>query len=125
MLGTLCTLIAVLSCVSGVTVVTQKPPVLTVTKGDTASMDCNLGTVTNDAVRWYKQVPGGVPQFVLYYYHAGSILIYGAGFSSTLVTTSQQTASDNRLIITNVEAGDSAVYYCKTWDGSVKEYASQ
>ncbi|KAJ8254126.1 hypothetical protein COCON_G00207380 [Conger conger] len=58
MLGTLCTLITVLSCVSGVTVVTQKPPVLTVSKGDTATMDCNLGTVTTSAARWYKQVPG-------------------------------------------------------------------
>ncbi|KAI1884372.1 hypothetical protein AGOR_G00225730 [Albula goreensis] len=55
MLGTLCTLITLISCVSGVTVVTQKPPVLTVSKGQTATMDCNLGSVTNDAVRWYKQ----------------------------------------------------------------------
>uniref|UniRef100_A0A673VW01 Ig-like domain-containing protein n=1 Tax=Salmo trutta TaxID=8032 RepID=A0A673VW01_SALTR len=45
--------------VSGVTVVTQKPPVVTVRKGDTATMDCNLGTVENSAARWYKQVPGG------------------------------------------------------------------
>ncbi|KAJ8345962.1 hypothetical protein SKAU_G00301550 [Synaphobranchus kaupii] len=58
MLGTLCTLSAVLSCVSGVTVVTQKPPVLTVSKGDTATMDCNLETVTDSGARWYKQVPG-------------------------------------------------------------------
>ena len=27
--------------------VTQKPPVLTVSKGDTATMDCNHGTVTD------------------------------------------------------------------------------
>ncbi|KAG5830086.1 hypothetical protein ANANG_G00317980, partial [Anguilla anguilla] len=72
MLGTLCTLITVLSCVSGVTVVTQKPPVLSVSKGDTATMDCNLGTVTGSAARWYKQVPGGAPQFVLYFYHYSS-----------------------------------------------------
>ncbi|KAJ8345975.1 hypothetical protein SKAU_G00301680 [Synaphobranchus kaupii] len=61
-----CTLITVLSCVSGVTVVTQKPPILTVSKGDTATMDCNLGTVTDQSARWYKQVPGSAPQFVLY-----------------------------------------------------------
>ncbi|KAI1884373.1 hypothetical protein AGOR_G00225740 [Albula goreensis] len=58
MLGTLCTLITVISCVNGVTVVTQKPPVLTVSKGETATMDCNLGTVTDSGARWYKQVPG-------------------------------------------------------------------
>ncbi|KAE8283262.1 Immunoglobulin lambda constant 6 [Larimichthys crocea] len=60
MLGTLCTLITALTCVSGVTVVTQKPPVVTLRKGETATMDCNLGTGTNQAV-WYKQIPGGVP----------------------------------------------------------------
>ncbi|CAB1350181.1 unnamed protein product [Coregonus sp. 'balchen'] len=57
-------LISQLDSVSGVTVVTQKPPVVTVRKGDTATMDCNLGTVENNA-RWYKQVPGGVPQYML------------------------------------------------------------
>ncbi|KAJ8251421.1 hypothetical protein GJAV_G00221160 [Gymnothorax javanicus] len=55
MLGTLCSLISVLSCVSGVTVVTQKPSVLTVSKGDTATMDCNVGTAADTAF-WYKQV---------------------------------------------------------------------
>ncbi|KAI3359765.1 hypothetical protein L3Q82_014136, partial [Scortum barcoo] len=64
MLGTLCTLITALTCVSGVTVLLL-PPVVTVRKGETATMDCNLGTVTNTGVCWYKQIPGGVPQYVL------------------------------------------------------------
>ncbi|KAE8283261.1 Immunoglobulin lambda constant 6 [Larimichthys crocea] len=51
MLGTLCTLITALTCVSGVTVVTQKPPVVTLRKGETATMDCNLGTVTGHDAR--------------------------------------------------------------------------
>ncbi|XP_061079671.1 immunoglobulin lambda-1 light chain-like isoform X2 [Conger conger] len=122
MLGTLCTLITVLSCVSGVTVVTQKPPVLTVSKGDTATMDCNLGTVTTSAARWYKQVPGGIPQFVLRFYHTWSSPEYGAGFSSTRFTSNHQTKSDYRLIINKSEAGDSAVYYCSTLDDSAKEW---
>ncbi|XP_064176588.1 immunoglobulin lambda-1 light chain-like isoform X3 [Anguilla rostrata] len=121
MLGTLCTLITVLSCVSGVIVVTQKPPVLSVSKGDTATMDCNLGTVNDSAARWYKQVPGGVPQFVLFFYHPNSAPTYGAGFSSPRFTSNHQSKSDYRLIINNVETGDSAVYYCHTWDDSAKE----
>ncbi|KAJ8349198.1 hypothetical protein AAFF_G00182860 [Aldrovandia affinis] len=125
MLGTLCTLITLLSCVSGVTVVTQKPPVLAVSKGETATMDCNLGTVTGSAARWYKQVPGGVPQFILYFHHSSSSPTYGTGFSSSRFTSNHQTQSDYRLIIKNVEAGDSAVYYCSTWDVSAKEYVSQ
>ncbi|XP_064170954.1 immunoglobulin lambda-1 light chain-like isoform X1 [Anguilla rostrata] len=121
MLGTFCTLMTVLSCVSGATVVTQKPPVLSVSKGDTATMDCNLGTVTNSAARWYKQVPGGVPQYAVYFYHGDSSPFFGAGFSSTRFTSNHQSKSDYRLIIKNVEAGDSAVYYCATWDSSASE----
>ncbi|KAK3526999.1 hypothetical protein QTP86_006391 [Hemibagrus guttatus] len=76
MLPALCSLFTALSCVSGVTVVTQKPPVLTLTPGQTATMDCNLGTVTDSSSRWYKQVPGGVPQYVLKNYHG--TLEYGS-----------------------------------------------
>ncbi|KAK1877991.1 Immunoglobulin lambda variable 3-21 [Dissostichus eleginoides] len=120
MLGTLCTLITALTCVSGVTVVTQKP-VVTVRKGETASMDCNLGTVTGSAARWYKQIPGGVPQFVLRFYHGNSAPTYGSGFSSPKFTSTHQSTSDYRLIIKNVEEGDSAVYHCNTWDDSAKD----
>ncbi|CAI5675592.1 unnamed protein product [Oreochromis niloticus] len=123
MLVTLCALITALTCVSGVTVVTQKP-VLSVRKGETATMDCNLGTVTGSAARWYKQTPGGVPQFVLWFYRGNSSPTYGSGFSSPKFTSTHQSTSDYRLIIKNVEEGDSAVYYCKTWDSSVDEFAS-
>ncbi|XP_072561099.1 immunoglobulin lambda-1 light chain-like [Paramormyrops kingsleyae] len=122
MLLRICTLITALSCVSGVTVVTQKPPALTVSKGGTVTMDCNLGTVTDSGARWYKQVPGGVPQFVLYFYHGSSSPTYGTGFSSSRFTSNHQSKSDYRLIINTVEVGDSAVYYCQTWDNSAKEH---
>ncbi|TKS91978.1 Immunoglobulin lambda variable 3-21 [Collichthys lucidus] len=125
MLGTLCTLITALTCVSGVTVVTQKPPVVALRKGETATMDCNLGTVTGYDGRWYKQIPGGVPQFVLYFHQSHSSPTYGSGFSSPKFTSTHQSQSDYRLIINNVEEGDSAVYYCQIWDSSAKEYVSQ
>ncbi|XP_026020608.1 immunoglobulin lambda-1 light chain-like isoform X4 [Astatotilapia calliptera] len=118
MLVTLCALVTALTCVSGVTVMTQKPPVLSVRKGQTATMDCNLGTVTGSAARWYKQIPGGVPQYVLRFYHGSSSPTYGSGFSSPKFTSTHQSTSDYRLIINNVEEGDSAVYYCKTWDSN-------
>uniref|UniRef100_A0AAZ1X0T4 Ig-like domain-containing protein n=1 Tax=Oreochromis aureus TaxID=47969 RepID=A0AAZ1X0T4_OREAU len=109
------------SGVSGVTVLTQKPPVLSVRKGETATMDCNLGTGTN-AASWYKQIPGGVPQYVLYFYHSDGSPNYGSGFSSSKFTSTHQSTSDYRLIIKNVEEGDSAVYYCQTRDYSVNEF---
>uniref|UniRef100_A0A3Q4I628 Immunoglobulin V-set domain-containing protein n=1 Tax=Neolamprologus brichardi TaxID=32507 RepID=A0A3Q4I628_NEOBR len=93
--------------------VTQKT-VLSVSKGDTVTMDCNLGTVTDSAALWYKQIPGGVPQYVLYFYYSYSSPRYGSGFSSPKFTSTHQSTSDYRLIINNVEEGDSAVYYYST-----------
>ncbi|CAJ1075156.1 immunoglobulin lambda-1 light chain-like isoform X1 [Xyrichtys novacula] len=125
MLGSLCTLITALTCVSAVTVVTQKPPVVTVRRGETANMDCNLGTVTDSAAFWYKQIPGGVPQHIVRLRHTWSKPFYGSGFSSPKFTSTHQSQTDYRLIISSVEEGDSAVYYCKTWDSSVNEFVSQ
>ncbi|KAL6476940.1 hypothetical protein MHYP_G00154390 [Metynnis hypsauchen] len=125
MLPALCSLFTALSCVSGLTVVTQKPPVFTVTKGETTTMHCNLGTVTNYAVRWYKQLPGGTTQYVLGNYHSWSSPEYASGFSSPKFTSTHSSRSDYTLIISNVEVGDSAVYYCGTHDGSAHEFVSQ
>ncbi|XP_028842695.1 immunoglobulin lambda-1 light chain-like isoform X1 [Denticeps clupeoides] len=122
MLGILCTLITALAGISGVTVVTQSPPDLTKSKGQMVTMDCNLGTVIDRGAWWYKQVPGGIPQFVLFFYHTNSAPTYGSGFSSPKFTSKHTSKSDYSLIINDVEVGDSAVYYCKTWDDSAKEY---
>ncbi|KAL6103004.1 uncharacterized protein ACO6RY_02505 [Pungitius sinensis] len=124
MLGTLCTLITALTCVSGVTLVTQKP-VVAVMRGESVSIDCNLGTVTGSAARWYKQIPGGVPQFVLRFHHSHRSPAYGTGFSSPKFTSTHQSTTDYHLTIKDIEEGDSAVYHCSTWDGSVNEWVSQ
>ncbi|XP_072549436.1 immunoglobulin lambda-1 light chain-like [Salminus brasiliensis] len=124
MLPALCTLFTALSCVSGVTVVTQKPPVLTQTKGEKTTMHCNLGTLTNYDARWYKQVPGGAPQYVLSNYQSWSSTKYGSGFSSPKFTSTCSSKSDCNLIINYMDVGDSAVYYCHVWDGTVSEHVT-
>ncbi|XP_029692333.1 immunoglobulin lambda-1 light chain-like [Takifugu rubripes] len=120
MLESLCTLITALTCVSAVTVLTQKPTVVSLSRGESVTMDCNLGTINNYA-SWYKQVPGGVPQYVLSWHSSWSSVTYGSGFSSPRFTSTHQSTSDHRLMINNLEEGDSAVYYCQTWDDSAKE----
>uniref|UniRef100_H3C6H6 Ig-like domain-containing protein n=1 Tax=Tetraodon nigroviridis TaxID=99883 RepID=H3C6H6_TETNG len=99
------------------TVLTQKPPVVSLSTGETVTMDCNLGTVNEYPASWYKQVPGGVPQYVLSWRDTWS-----SGFSSPKFTSTHQSKSDYRLTISNVEEGDSAVYYCATWDYSANEF---
>ncbi len=110
--------------VSGVTEVTQSPPLITVSKGETLSLVCNTGGST-DGARWYKQVTGEAPQFILNSYHGWSSPKYGSGFSSSKFTVSYPTKSDCHLSVSNVDVDDSGVYYCHTWDDSAKEHVSQ
>jgi len=96
---------------------------------ETANIDCNLESVTGYTALWLKQTPGGIPQFVLHFHKTwadrSKKAEYGPGFSSPHFTSTCQSNTDCRLIINNVEAGDSAVYYCYTWDDSAQEYVPQ
>ncbi|XP_063073728.1 immunoglobulin lambda-1 light chain-like [Engraulis encrasicolus] len=125
MLGTLCTLLTALTCGSAVTVVTQTPAVVTVRKGESATLHCNLGTVTDNTADWYKQISGQTPQYMLEFHQTWSSVKYGSGFSSPKFDSKCSSYTDCSLIINTVEVGDSAVYYCLTWDDTAKEYVSQ
>ncbi|TDH02983.1 hypothetical protein EPR50_G00158250 [Perca flavescens] len=58
MLGTLCTLITALTYVDAVIVLTQTPPVHTVSTGQEIVLKCNFQRDDGQYVSWYKQVPG-------------------------------------------------------------------
>ncbi|XP_076608070.1 immunoglobulin lambda-1 light chain-like [Chaetodon auriga] len=121
MLGTLCTLITALTYVDAVIVLTQTPAVHTVSPGQEVVLNCNIQRYDNVYVSWYKQVPGEAPQFVLGFYYGSSSLIFGTGFSSDRFNSKASSNTDYQFIIKRAEAGDSAVYYCQTWDDSAKE----
>ncbi|XP_052375730.1 immunoglobulin lambda-1 light chain-like [Oncorhynchus keta] len=121
MLGTLCTLFTALTYVSCQKAVTQTPSVLTVSTKGTAAFHCDITKDENNYVIWYKQVPGGAPRYVLRFHHTHSSPDqYGSGFSSDRFTSKATSDKDYQFIISNVEETDSAVYYCQTWDNSVK-----
>ncbi|XP_072561131.1 immunoglobulin lambda-1 light chain-like isoform X3 [Paramormyrops kingsleyae] len=121
MLFTLCTFITALACISGQRMVTQKPSLLTLSKGETATLHCQKPVDDSYEIYWYKKVPGGAPQFILYYYHTYSSPTYGSGFSSSRFTSRAQSNTDYQLVISSVEVDDSAVYYCKKWFSSPSE----
>ncbi|XP_074512654.1 immunoglobulin lambda-1 light chain-like [Sebastes fasciatus] len=122
MLGILCTLITALTYVDAVKVVTQTPAVHTVSTGQQAVLNCNIQRPESYYVSWYKQVHGGAPQYVLRFYHSESSPTFGSGFSSDRFNSKSSSNIDYEFIIKQTEAGDSAVYYCMTWDNSAKEY---
>uniref|UniRef100_A0A3B1J208 Ig-like domain-containing protein n=1 Tax=Astyanax mexicanus TaxID=7994 RepID=A0A3B1J208_ASTMX len=119
MLPTLCVLLPALAWVSSQKVLTQTPSVLTEQQGKTISMDCNIAKYESNFVHWYKQIPQSAPQFVLSFYHShSSPAEYGADFPSSRFTSKASSNIDYQLIISNVEVGDSAVYYCCTLNDS-------
>uniref|UniRef100_A0A8C4SHD1 Ig-like domain-containing protein n=1 Tax=Erpetoichthys calabaricus TaxID=27687 RepID=A0A8C4SHD1_ERPCA len=104
-----------------------QPAVINVSFGETAMLGCNIVKDENYIVTWMKQVPGSPPQHILYMHYSYSApKEYGTGFSSSRFTSKGKSNKiDYQLIISNVEASDSAVYYCYTWDGSVSTGVSQ
>ncbi|XP_037649277.1 immunoglobulin lambda-1 light chain-like isoform X1 [Sebastes umbrosus] len=118
MLGTLCTLITALTYVDAVIVVTQTPAVHTVSTGQQAVLNCNIQRDDSNYVSWYKQIPGEAPQYVLRFHHSQSSPSFGSGFSSDRFNSKSTSNIDYQFIIKRTEAGDSAVYYCDTWDSS-------
>ncbi|XP_025762062.1 immunoglobulin lambda-1 light chain isoform X5 [Oreochromis niloticus] len=121
MLRTFCTLIA-LACVDAAKVLTQTPSVHTVSPGEEALLKCNIQRPESYYVSWYKQVPGSTPQYILRFYHEHSSPSFGTGFSSDRFNSKASSNIDYQFIIKRAEAGDSAVYYCQTWDNSANEY---
>ncbi|XP_044186245.1 immunoglobulin lambda-1 light chain-like isoform X2 [Thunnus albacares] len=121
MLGTLCTLITALTYVDAAKVLTQTPAVHTVSTGQEVVLNCNIQRYDEFYVNWYKQVPGKAPQYVLSFYHEDSSLEFGTGFSSDRFNSRSSSNIDYQFIIKRAKAGDSAVYYCHTWDNSAKE----
>ncbi|XP_078017335.1 immunoglobulin lambda-1 light chain-like isoform X1 [Epinephelus lanceolatus] len=122
MLGTLCTLITALTYVDAVIVLTQTPAVHTVSTGQQVVLNCNIQRYDGNYVSWYKQVPGEAPQYVLRFYHSNSAPDeFGSGFSSDRFNSKSSSDIDYQFIIKRTETGDSAVYYCQTWDDSADE----
>ncbi|XP_078017332.1 immunoglobulin lambda-1 light chain-like isoform X1 [Epinephelus lanceolatus] len=119
MLGTLYTLITALTYVDAVIVLTQTPAVHTVSTGQQVALNCNIQRYDSNYVIWYKQVPGEAPQYVLRFHHSDSAPDeFGSGFSSDRFNSKSSSNIDYQFIIKRTETGDSAVYYCQTWDDS-------
>ncbi|XP_075941995.1 immunoglobulin lambda-1 light chain-like [Anarhichas minor] len=118
MLGILCTLITALTYVDAVKVLTQTPAVHTVSTGQEVVLNCNIQRYDGYYVSWYKQVPGEAPQYVLRFHYSGSSLDFGSGFSSDRFNSKSSSSIEYQFIIKQAEAGDSAQYYCGTYDSS-------
>lgn len=106
-------------------VLTQTPAVLTVPVGQQVVFNCDIQRDDSYVVSFYKQVPGDAPQLVLYYYHTHSSPTLGEGFPSSRFDAKSSSPTNYKLIIKQAEVGDSAEYYCSTWDSSASVVVAQ
>ncbi|XP_061702371.1 immunoglobulin lambda-1 light chain-like [Syngnathoides biaculeatus] len=126
MLGTLCLLVCALTYGHAAKVLTQTPPSLTVPVGREVVLNCNIQTAENYYVFFFRQIDGEAPEFILRYYHSHSKPnAFGSGFSSSRFDAKASSPVDYQFVIKQAEAGDSAEYYCLTWDNSTQENVSQ
>ncbi|XP_059846804.1 immunoglobulin lambda-1 light chain-like [Hypanus sabinus] len=101
---------------SGESQTVTQTPIVSVSPGATAMLNCYIGTKDNNYVSWYKEAPGTAPQWILYYHHSLSGPTNAPGFSSDRFTSTFNSAGTiYQLIIKNVELSDAAVYYCGKW----------
>uniref|UniRef100_G3P9Y8 Ig-like domain-containing protein n=1 Tax=Gasterosteus aculeatus TaxID=69293 RepID=G3P9Y8_GASAC len=125
MLGILCTLLTALTYVDAAIVLTQTPAVHSVPTGQEVVLNCNIQRYDSNYVSWYKQVPGEAPQYVLRFHHGANALEFGSGFSSDRFNSKSSSSTEYQFIIKRSETGDSAQYYCQTWDDSAREVFGQ
>ncbi|KAG2464196.1 KVD40 protein, partial [Polypterus senegalus] len=97
----------------------RQPASISVTQGQTAELDCVIDSDDGLLISWYKQIPGESPQFILSAYPARCTPHqYGTGFSSQRFTFKTKGLRNHKLLIRDVEASDSAIYYCARSDGT-------
>ncbi|ETE58259.1 hypothetical protein L345_16019, partial [Ophiophagus hannah] len=96
--------------VSGQATVTQKHQFLSVKEGDSILLDCSYQG-TEYSLQWYKQYPGGQPEFMVLRTSPGTEA--KDHFEMTLDTNNKTTS----LYLKNTQLKDSAVYFC-AWEHS-------
>ncbi|XP_067878818.1 immunoglobulin lambda-1 light chain-like [Heterodontus francisci] len=114
-----------LTGVLAVPVLNQTPISDPVSAGETSRLKCAMqnGNVGSYYMHWYRQRPGEAPVWVIRHDPSGSIY-RGTGFTNCFQPSRDTSSNSHILTIGSLEPGDSAVYYCATWDGSAATYTA-
>ncbi|OCU00502.1 hypothetical protein XELAEV_18006280mg [Xenopus laevis] len=93
--------------------------------GERATFTCNVGAKDDNWVRLLKQIPGNVPQLIIYHHHSFNSTKYGPGIPTDRYTaTINSAATEYQFIIKKAETADTAHYYCVKWFSSISAFHS-
>uniref|UniRef100_H0X1J5 Ig-like domain-containing protein n=1 Tax=Otolemur garnettii TaxID=30611 RepID=H0X1J5_OTOGA len=83
--------------------------------GSAYAITCDIQLGTN-YIHWYLFQESRAPRHFLYYDFLNSKKMVQSGISPGKYNTVKATDKRFKLILTKLEASDSGVYYCATWD---------
>ncbi|ETE57036.1 hypothetical protein L345_17252, partial [Ophiophagus hannah] len=87
-----------------------QPSTSSASPGGTIKLSCTT-TQSSYCIAWYQQKPGEAPRYI-------QCSGYGRGEGIPDRFTATMSGTTGTLTITNVQAGDEAVYYCASWNGA-------
>ncbi|XP_072906218.1 uncharacterized protein [Hemitrygon akajei] len=97
-------------------VLIQSPSQENITKGQSARLWCTMknARLGDTDVHWYRRRPGQDMEWVLTH-EAGESIRRRPGFTERFQPSRDSSSSSFILMVTKVEANDSADYYCRVW----------
>ncbi|NWX47277.1 HVC33 protein, partial [Steatornis caripensis] len=87
--------------------------------GDSALLSCRASgfVFSGYAVRWYRQAPGGRPEWVSYITFSGSTKRYGSAVQGRATATRDSSGFESSLSLRALKPWDSARYFCSVPTG--------
>uniref|UniRef100_A0A673UVJ1 Ig-like domain-containing protein n=1 Tax=Suricata suricatta TaxID=37032 RepID=A0A673UVJ1_SURSU len=104
--------------------VLTQPASLSASLGSSVRLTCTLSSgfkVGDFWIRWFQQIPGSPPRYLLYY-HSDSDKHQGSGVPSRFSGSNDASANAGLLLISGLQPEDEADYYCGTYHGNSKSY---
>uniref|UniRef100_A0A8B9QYI3 Ig-like domain-containing protein n=1 Tax=Anas platyrhynchos TaxID=8839 RepID=A0A8B9QYI3_ANAPL len=91
------------------------------TPGNSVKLSCEGSgfTFSSFAIQWYRQAPGGSPEWVSYIGGlSGDTGQYGAAVQGRATASRDNSRSESSLFLQHLHVGDSARYFCAVHTGT-------
>ncbi|NXF27875.1 HVC33 protein, partial [Rhodinocichla rosea] len=82
--------------------------------GDSVTLSCHGSgfTFRDYDIHWYRQFPGGIPEWVSLIDYSGNVKKYGAAVQGRATVSRDNSQSQSSLVLGALQPSDSARYFC-------------